>query len=143
VQRFLNYLFVQAFGGSVQINKFKKRCYLVGCSLKLYYDALTYEYQMLKILMRGLPACTGTFILSDSALWSHPVSSSNVQNFDLQCTTCLLHFFCMLKRNIFRPLPLIRLGIESRWGRDFLHLSRPALGPTQPPVQWVSGVCRG
>jgi hypothetical protein len=27
------------------------------------------------------------------------------------------------------------LGIESRWGRDFLHLSRPALGPTQPPVK--------
>jgi hypothetical protein len=25
-------------------------------------------------------------------------------------------------------------GIESRWGRDFLHLSRPTLGPTQPPV---------
>jgi hypothetical protein len=27
--------------------------------------------------------------------------------------------------------------IESRWGRDFLHTFRPALGLTQPPVQWV------
>ena len=34
-------------------------------------------------------------------------------------------------------------GIESWWGRDFPHLSRPALGTIQPPVQWVLGLSRG
>jgi hypothetical protein len=29
-------------------------------------------------------------------------------------------------------------GIEYRWGRDFSYTSRPALRPTQPPVQWGS-----
>jgi len=34
-------------------------------------------------------------------------------------------------------------GIESWRGRDFPHLSRLVLGPTQPPVQCVQGLSRG
>jgi hypothetical protein len=33
--------------------------------------------------------------------------------------------------------------IEFRWGRDILHTSRPALGPKQPPMQWVPGLFAG
>jgi len=35
------------------------------------------------------------------------------------------------------------LGMESRYGRDLPHRSRPALGPTQLPKQGVPGLSRG
>ena len=31
-------------------------------------------------------------------------------------------------------------GIEFQCERDFPHPSRPTLGPTQPPIQWVPGL---
>jgi hypothetical protein len=34
-------------------------------------------------------------------------------------------------------------GIESQWGLDFPHLSRPDLRPAQPPVHWVPGLSWG
>jgi len=38
---------------------------------------------------------------------------------------------------------LYGLGIESLWGRDFPHPSKPALRPTQPPIQRVPGLSWG
>jgi hypothetical protein len=38
---------------------------------------------------------------------------------------------------------LFGLGIESRLGQDFLQPSIPAMGLTQPPIQWVLGISRG
>ena len=34
-------------------------------------------------------------------------------------------------------------GIETRWGRDFPHPSKSAMGPTQPTIQWLAGLSRG
>jgi len=39
--------------------------------------------------------------------------------------------------SIVTPCGLDSSGIECRWGQDFPHPSRLALGPTQPPIEWV------
>jgi hypothetical protein len=34
-------------------------------------------------------------------------------------------------------------GFKSRCGLDFTHPSRPAVGPTQPLIEWIPGIFRG
>jgi hypothetical protein len=58
---------------------------------------------------------------------------------------CIIFSYCGLGSSvgIATDYGLDGLGFESRWGRHFSHTFRPAVGPTQPPVQWVKWPGRG
>jgi hypothetical protein len=60
--------------------------------------------------------------------------SAVVQNeFSPNCKSQLTKFFYNGIYQVTKRNP----RIESRWRARFVHLSRPALGPTQPPIEWV------
>jgi len=71
-----------------------------------------------------------------------------------------VYVICVLKVNkLKKPTPLIycgpgnSVGITTEYrldgpgsnpgGKEIFRPSRPALGPIQPPVQWVPGLSRG
>ena len=52
------------------------------------------------------------------------------------------YYYCWSRNSSVGTATRYRLdgpGIESRCGRDLPQLSRPDLGPTQPPLRWVAG----
>ena len=71
---------------------------------------------------------SGQSATSSRRLLSYPTEDNNL--------ALLLHCGSGSSVDIVTDYGLDGPGIESRWRRDFPHLSRPALGPTQLPVQW-------
>jgi len=102
--------------------------------------------------------CCGfhTQFVYPTVLWlSHPVCLpySIVAFTPSLFTLQFCGFHTQFHSTILRYLPYLNFtqtadelhgpGIKSQWGRDFLRPSRPALQPTQPPIQWVPGLYEG
>jgi hypothetical protein len=83
-------------------------------------------------------------VLQICYLTLHPESEESLGIQHKLVTKLGLFIYCKVGRivGIKTGYGLDGPGIESRWRRDFPHTSRPALGLTQPPIQWVPGHSR-
>ena len=93
---------------------------------------------------------TRTHTLSIFSFWNYRQNFKRMvmsANHEAPCYAIRLHLtdsqWARIAVGIATRYGLDGPGIESRWGRDFPHPSRPALKPTQPPVQSVPRLSRG
>ena len=94
-----------------------------------------------------------SFIYPSHSKTAHPVrTSARYTSLHQPCEVSATGIFTALYSVLSGPGSSVGIAtgygldgrrIESRWGWDFPNLSRPALGSTQPPVQWVLGLSRG
>jgi hypothetical protein len=100
------------------------------------------------------PKCIPTKVIKISSRCTTPNTKSSPNTQILPSAAyCSSLLSLPVPHQIPNPLPCLRdsvvsiathygldgLGIQSRWRRDFPPFPRQALGPTQPPVQWMQG----
>ena len=134
------------------------RFHLVGSFYEIWINNLQVLLLLFLLLLLLLPLlllpqqsytwvlvlCTRSFqAFLSSASWPQFLGITFFNSF----ITSSLHLFfgrpLVLTPPISNLLKQFYIFHSVRRGRDFPHLSRPALGPTQPPVQWVQGLSRG
>ena len=81
-------------------------------------------------LCLGLPSCLFPLRLENPGIYGTTLNDAN--NLEFMDSSVKRHYY-----------GLDSLAVEFQSGWDFPDLSRPALGPIQPPVKWVLGPTGG
>ena len=134
--------------GGVDKNSSILGCYIVRAALPTFRETVMLIYSGIAWLW-----IWGHHAPTESSVTIYQLKRCNVtENFNIlkKNTSCAILLLLLLYRGardssvgITTRYGLDGPGIESRWGRDFPHPSRPALGPIQPPIQWVPSLSWG